>query len=72
MFVLLFELCLSTCDYFCFSFAVGKLGFFEDIDQVFAGADCFAGLVEDCDGLAESCHYLDVSTPKCKICFNKV
>lgn len=39
-----------------FALAVGDLGFVEDVDEVFGGADYFAGFVDDCDGLADERH----------------
>ena len=43
---------LSASDNFGLPFAIGELCFFEDIYQLFTGADCFSRFVEDSDGLA--------------------
>jgi len=46
--------CSSLGDDFGFPFAVGGFGFFEDGEELLAGANNFARLVNDRDGLAEA------------------
>jgi len=67
--ILVLQSCIMVCFYLCFLLIVGLLGFFEDVDEVFAlgmlaehqcgevgetyGADDFPGLVDYCDRLHE-------------------